>query len=153
MNKTLEITLQGLILHWQGNGQDNLIVLFISNSQKVQKKVSSTIFLFLSYFGTPLKPFFHPARSCLWCGVKLGPAYKEVKRTVRKIFWEEQVFTILRVFGRSGISAGMTVLSGGTILAGWLYIPSLPFNTLKGYGRGLQKPLSFWGGCSYGSPM
>lgn len=40
MNKTLEITLQGIILHCQGNGQDNLIVLFISNPPKLQEIAS-----------------------------------------------------------------------------------------------------------------
>lgn len=40
MNKTLEITLHGIILHCQGNGWDNLIVLFISKPPKLQEIVS-----------------------------------------------------------------------------------------------------------------
>lgn len=39
MNKTLEITLQGIILHCQGNGRDNIIVLFISSLPKLQELV------------------------------------------------------------------------------------------------------------------
>lgn len=35
----------------------------------------------------------------------------------------------------------MTVLAGVTVPVGWLYFPSLLFTTLKGYWRGLQKPL------------
>lgn len=71
----------------------------------------------------------------------MGPTRQEVKRTVHEIFWEEQVFTILRGSGRSSISAGITVLASVTVLLGRLYFPSLIFNTLKGYRRGLQKPL------------
>lgn len=48
MNKTLKIALQEIILHWQGNGQDNLIVLFISNPQKYRINYHEQHFLILS---------------------------------------------------------------------------------------------------------
>lgn len=40
MNKTLEITLQGIILHCQGNGWVNLILLFTSSPSELQEIVS-----------------------------------------------------------------------------------------------------------------
>lgn len=48
MNKTLKIALQEIILHWQGNGQDNLIVLFISNPQNYRINYHEQHFLILS---------------------------------------------------------------------------------------------------------
>lgn len=39
-NKTLEITLQGIILHCQGNSWDNLILLFTSYPTELQEIVS-----------------------------------------------------------------------------------------------------------------
>lgn len=153
MNKTLEITLQGIILHWQGNGQDNVTVLFISNPQSYSRKYHEERFCSLNLALFYDQNFFYPTKSHLWCGVKLSPAHQEVKRTVYEIFWEEQVFTVLRVSGRSSSSAGITVLARVTVLAEWLYFPSLTFNTLRGYRRGLQKPLLLWGSCSDFSPI
>lgn len=130
MNKTLEITLQEIILHWRGNGQDNLIALFISNPQKLQKKLSwTTLFVLLSLWHSSIVKLFYRTKEYLLCYMKLGSVHKELKRTVNKIFWEEQVFTILRVWVCYSISIGMTVVAEG------LYFPSLLISkdTREGY--------------------
>lgn len=82
MNKTLEITLQGTILHWQGNGQDNLIVLFISNPQKLQEKVTWTTLLdsLLLWRSSMLKFFFALPRAAydvMWSWVQPMRKWRE----------------------------------------------------------------------------
>lgn len=145
MNKTLEITLQGIILHWQGNGQDNLIVLFISKPPKLQEILSWTPFysLTLSLLYTQT-----PAKNCFWYDVRMCPAWKEVKKGHSMKYFGRSMcspssrFTAGLVFQQVWLPAGMTVL------VGCLYFPPLPFNTLKRYRRGLQKPLLLWCSCS-----
>lgn len=108
MNKTLEITLQEIILHWQGNSQDNLISLFISKQKNYRRKYPGQHFFSLTWALIYTQISLYPAKSSLQCEVKLGPAHKEVKGTVHEIFCEEQMFTTLGGLGRSIISSGMT---------------------------------------------
>lgn len=150
MNKTLEITLQGIILHWQGNGQDNLIVLFISKPPKLQEIVSWTTpfySLTLSLLYTQTLSFILPrtAFDMMWGCVQPERKWKEgqsMKYFGSSMCSPSSGFTAGLVFQQVWLPAGMTVL------VGCLYFPPLPFNTLKRYRRGLQKPLLLWCSCS-----